>query len=122
MTTIDLFKNTKEFITIPAGQVIFQKGETANYMYAIIEGDVEISIDGKLVDITGVGGIVGEMALIDASPRSATATAKTECKLVPVDQKRFTYLVQQTPYFSINVMKIMIERIRKLDALVFANS
>lgn len=120
MTTIDLFKNATDFVTIPAGQVIFQKGETANYMYAIIEGEVEISIDGNHVDTTGAGGIVGEMALIDATPRSATAIAKTECKLVPVDQKRFTYLVQQTPYFSINVMKIMIERIRKLDNLVFA--
>jgi CRP/FNR family cyclic AMP-dependent transcriptional regulator len=42
------------------------------------------------------GGIVGEMALISASARSATAIAKTECKLVTVDEKRFTFLVQQT--------------------------
>ena len=118
MTTIDLFNSSKDFVTIPAGQAIFQKGETANYMYAIIEGEVEISIDGKLLETTGSGGIVGEMALISLSPRSATAIAKTECKLVPVDQKRFTFLVQQTPNFAINVMKIMVERIRKLDALV----
>ncbi len=121
MTTIDLFKNSKDFVIIPAGQTIFQKGDVADRMYAILEGEVEIFIDGKLLDTTGAGGIVGEMALIDASPRSATAIAKTECKLVPVDQKRFTFLVQQTPQFSINVMKIMIERIRKLDALVLQN-
>ena len=118
MTTIDLFKNAQDFVIIPAGQVIFQKGEVADYMYAILEGEVEVSMDGRLVDTTGVGGIIGEMALISAAPRSATAIAKTECKLVPVDQKRFTFLVQQTPYFSINVMKIMIERIKRLDALV----
>jgi CRP-like cAMP-binding protein len=118
LTTIDLFKNDKNFITIPAGEVIFQQGGVADRMYAIVEGEVEISIDGKLIDTTGVGGIVGEMALISASPRSATAIAKTECKLVPVDEKRFTFLVQQTPYFAISVMKIMVERIRKLDALV----
>ncbi len=118
MTTINLFDNAKDFITIPAGQVIFQKGETADQMYVIIDGEVEISMDGKLVDTTSTGGIVGEMALISSDPRSATAIAKTECKLVPVDQKRFTFLVQQTPYFSINVMKIMVERIRRLDALV----
>jgi len=121
LTTIDLFKNSKDFVTIPAGQTIFQKGDVADYMYAILDGEVEIFIDGKLLDTTGVGGIVGEMALIDASPRRGTAIAKTECKLVPVDQKRFTFLVQQTPQFSINVMKIMIERIRRLDALVLQN-
>ncbi len=118
MTTINLFNNAKDFIIIPAGEVIFEKGGVADYMYAVIEGEVEILIDGKFLDVTGVGGIIGEMALIDSSPRSATAVAKTECKLVPVDQKRFEFLVQQTPNFSINVMKIMVERIRKLDALV----
>jgi len=113
-----LFNNAKDFIIIPADEVIFEKGGIADYMYVVIEGEVEILIDGKFLDITSDGGIIGEMALIDSSPRSATAIAKTECKLVPVDQKRFEFLVQQTPNFSINVMKIMVERIRKLDALV----
>ena len=80
LTTIDLFKNEKNFITIPAGAVIFEKGGVADHMYAVLEGEVEILIDGKLMDITGAGGIIGEMALISSSPRSATAIAKTECK------------------------------------------
>ncbi len=120
LTTIDLFKNEKDFTTFPAGEVIFQQGEVPDRMYVILEGEVEIFIDGKLLETTGAGGIVGEMALISASPRSATAIAKTECKLVSVDEKRFTFLVQQTPYFAISVMKIMVERIRKLDALVLS--
>jgi len=120
LTTIDLFKNDQDFIIIPAGEEIFQQGGVADHMYVIIEGEVEVSIDGKLIDRTRAGGIVGEMALISSSPRSATAIAKTECKLVPVDEKRFTFLVQQTPNFAVSVMKIMIERIRKLDALVLA--
>ncbi|ELS30893.1 MULTISPECIES: cyclic nucleotide-binding domain-containing protein [Pseudanabaena] len=120
MTTIDLFKNSTDYTTFSAGDVVFHKGGVADRMYVIVEGEVEISIDGKILDTTGAGGIVGEMALIDASPRSATAIAKTECKLVPVDQKRFSFLVQQTPNFAINVMKIMVERIRRLDALVLS--
>lgn len=120
MTTINLFNNAKDFIIIPTGAVIFEKGGVADCMYAVLEGEVEISIDGKFLDVTGAGGIVGEMALIDSKPRSATAIAKTECKLVPIDQHRFTFLVQQTPFFAINVMKIMVERIRKLDALVLS--
>ncbi|TYQ23258.1 cyclic nucleotide-binding domain-containing protein [Pseudanabaena sp. UWO311] len=121
MTTIDLFANAKDFEIIPEGQVIFAQGGIADHMYVVIEGEVEIFIDGKLLDTTSAGGIVGEMALIYSTPRSATAIAKTECKLVPVDQKRFNFLVQQTPNFAINVMKIMVERIRKLDALVLSH-
>lgn len=117
-TTINLFNNDKDFVIFPAGQVIFEKGGIADRMYVVIDGEVEISIDGKFLDTTGAGGIVGEMALIDDSPRSATAIAKTQCKLVGVDKNRFNFLVQQTPNFALNVMKIMVERIRKLDALV----
>jgi|JFJP01.1.fsa_nt_gi CRP-like cAMP-binding protein len=120
LTTINLFNNAEDFIIIPAGQVIFEKGGVADVMYAIVEGEVEISIDGKFLDVTGAGGIVGEMSLIDSRSRSATAIAKTECKLVPINQHRFTFLVQQTPFFAIQVMKIMVERIRKLDALVLS--
>ena len=120
MTTIELFNNATDFVIFSAGQVIFQKGEVADHMYVIVEGEVEILIDGKFLDTTAAGGIIGEMALIDSSPRRATAIAKTECKLVPVDGKRFAFLVQQTPNFALNVMKIMVERIRKLDALALS--
>jgi CRP-like cAMP-binding protein len=85
-------------------------------MYAIIEGVVEITVEGQPLDLVGPGGIVGEMALVDNSPRSGTARAKTQAKLVPIDQKRFTFLVQQTPYFSIQVMRIMADRLRRLMA------
>ncbi|MFM6347094.1 MAG: cyclic nucleotide-binding domain-containing protein, partial [Dolichospermum sp.] len=71
MTTINLFNNAKDFIIVPEGEVIFEKGGAADYMYAVIEGEVEILIDGKLLDVTGSGGLIGEMALIDSSPRSA---------------------------------------------------
>jgi CRP-like cAMP-binding protein len=85
-------------------------------MYAIIEGEVEITVKGQPIDLVGPGGIIGEMALIDNSPRSGTASTRTQAKLVPIDQKRFTFLVQQTPYFSIQVMRIMADRLRRLMA------
>lgn len=121
MTTIDLFKNAQEFTTVPAGQVIFEKGGVADQMYAIVEGEVDILIDGKFLDSTGAGGIIGEMAMIESTPRKATAIAKTDCKLVAIDEHRFMFLIQQTPNFALNVMKIMVERIRKLNALVLAD-
>ncbi len=117
MTTIDFFRNTDEYVLYEPGQVIFEEGQPGDVMYAIIDGEVEITTNGKAVDHVGPGGIIGEMALIDDSPRSATARARTQSKLVPINQKRFTFLVQQTPFFSIQVMQIMAERLRRMMSL-----
>jgi CRP-like cAMP-binding protein len=116
MTTIDLFQHAQDSVIFVAGQVIFREGEPGDVMYAVLEGEVEIVVQGQVIDTTGPGGIVGEMALIDAGPRSATVRAKTVCKLVPVSQRRFTFLVQQTPFFALQVMQVMSERLRRLLA------
>ncbi|MCI0525856.1 MAG: cyclic nucleotide-binding domain-containing protein [Nitrospira sp.] len=79
---------------------------------------VDILIQDKVLETVKPGGILGEMALIDAKPRSATAVAKTDCKLVPIDEKRFVFLVQETPYFAIQVMQVMVERLRRINQLV----
>jgi CRP-like cAMP-binding protein len=60
--------------------------------------------------------IFGEMALVDKSVRSGTARAKTNCKVVPIDEKQFEFLVQQTPLFAIKVMRVMAERLRRVTA------
>jgi CRP-like cAMP-binding protein len=58
------------------------------------------------------------MALLDKTPRSATAVAKTDCKLVAVDERRFKFLVQQTPHFSLQLMRIIADRLRRMDRLL----
>jgi CRP-like cAMP-binding protein len=60
------------------------------------------------------------MALIDNSPRSATAIAKTDCKVVPLDQRRFQFLVQETPFFALQVMTIMATRLRHANSRMAA--
>lgn len=66
-----------------------------------------------MLEVLGPGQIVGEMALVDHSPRSATAVARTSCKVVVVPEKRFLFLVQQTPFFALQVMRVMAERLRR---------
>jgi CRP-like cAMP-binding protein len=61
------------------------------------------------------GDILGEMGVIDHSPRSTTVVAETQCTFAKIDEKRFYYLVQQTPYFGIEVMKVMAKRLRQCD-------
>ena len=116
---VRVFDSATDFESFSAGQAIFSQGDVGNKMYAVKEGEVDIVFEGKVVETVGEGGIFGEMAIIDEAPRSAGAVARTDCKVVPVDQKRFLYMVQNTPFFAISVMRVMSQRVRKLDQLSF---
>ena len=100
------------------GQRIFTQGETGRTMYVVHEGEVELLVNGQLVETVFAGGVLGEMGLIDTSPRSATAVARTDCKLIPVNKQRFTLLVQHTPDFALQLMRIMAGRLRVMDRML----
>jgi CRP-like cAMP-binding protein len=102
-----------------AGQTIFTQGEHGHVMYVILEGEVDIIYLDTVLETVGPGGIIGEMALIDHSPRTASAIARTDCRLLPVNEKRFYYKVQAAPDFALNVMKTMAERLRRMDRLSY---
>ena len=87
-------------------------------MFAVIDGSVEIIIKGKVVEKIEAGGVFGEMALIESRPRVATALVKTDAKLVPVDHRRFEFLVQQNPFFALQLMTIMAGRLRRMDETI----
>ena len=114
--TLELFRNETEFTTAPAGATLFAEGERGDAMYVIVEGEIDLTIKGRKVETLGAGEIFGEMALLDSSPRVATAKAKTACRLVPISQKRFLFMVQQTPHFSLHIMRVIADRLRKMDA------
>ena len=116
MTTINLFREASDAVEFAAGQTIFEESQPGDCMYAVVEGEVAITQLGKLIRTVGPGNIFGEMALIEHGPRSATATARTACKLVSINERRFNFLVQQTPFFALQVMRIMSERLRARDA------
>ena len=107
-----LFRNSEFFIPYKAGDTVFKEGEPGDQMYVVLEGAVDIIVHDKVVETVGVDNFLGEMALIDERPRSATAVAKTDCKLAPINQNRFKFLVQQTPHFALHLMQGMAERLR----------
>jgi CRP-like cAMP-binding protein len=101
-----------------AGDVIFRQGDKAEELFVIQSGTVEIRLGNRLLDTLPERSIFGEMALIDGAPRSATAIAATDVKLVPVGEKQFLFLVSRTPYFALNVMPALARRLRATnDAL-----
>ncbi len=115
MTDIHIFKSSPDAVEVAAGERLFSEGEDGDVMFAVVEGEVELIHQGRVVEEVTAGGILGEMALIDTGPRSATATARTAARVVSIDQKRFTFLVHEHPTFALQVMRVMARRLRRAN-------
>ena len=85
-------------------------------MYLLLEGEIEVFLGDFVLEIAEPDMLIGEMALIDDGPRTANAVAKTACRLAPIDQRRFHFLVQQHPHFATHVMKELAGRLRHMNA------
>jgi CRP/FNR family cyclic AMP-dependent transcriptional regulator len=99
-----------------AGEVIFNQGDAAAEFFVIQSGKVEIRLGNRLLSTLGEHDIFGEMALIDPAPRSASAVAATDVKVVPVGEKQFLFLVSRTPHFALNVMRTLARRLRSTNS------
>lgn len=118
MNVLNLFRDEKEDISLAAGDMIFEAGSEGDLMYVIRDGKVDVFIEDKAVMTLSSGDLLGEMALVDDQPRSATAIAKTDCRIVPVDEKRFNFLVQQAPTFALLVMRTLVSRLRRMNQAI----
>ena len=98
------------------GKIIMVAGQAGNLMYVVIEGSVGISIRGAVVERVTQGGIFGEMALIDQSPRAANAIAETDCALLAINRQVFLNLVKSEPTFGVSLLGAMAERLRNTAA------
>jgi CRP-like cAMP-binding protein len=102
----------------PAGHRFFATGDHGEVMYVVTSGEVEILLRGRLLETVGVGSVFGEMAIIDDRERSAEAIAKTNVKVVVIDQERFLFLTRNDPHFALKVMRIITTRLRRLDDML----
>ena len=107
-----VFYNAKSFRDVPAGTGIIEEGASGAEMFGVVAGEVEVRLPNGVVHRFGPDETFGEMAIIDASPRSATAVAVTDTKLAVIDRHRFLSLVQETPVFALQVMSSIAERLR----------
>ena len=100
---------------VKAGEVLFQKGEPGEAMFLVLEGRIDIKLGDKVVDTVGLYGLIGEMALLDAAPRSATAVASSGGEVAVINRQTFLDLVRENPSFSLYVMRRMAARLRHMN-------
>lgn len=105
--------------TFAAGEKIFEVGQKKDYMYGVLEGEVELWVNGQVVETIIAGDVFGEGAMVHPSAaRASTAIAKTDCKLAFLDEERFLFAVQETPIFAVQVMRSFSDRLRRLKGSI----
>ena len=114
---VELLMTSPNQQTYSAGDKIFEIGSVGEVMYGVIEGTVELWVDGQVVETIAAGDIFGEGALVQNTHlRASTAVAKTDCRLTLIDAAHFKFLVQETPLFALEVIRSLSTRLRVLKA------
>lgn len=112
--TVEIFQKQPDLRTLKAGDAVYHEGDTADYMYGIIEGEVEMVKHGKVYETLKPGAVFGVGGILGVGPRQSNAIAKTHCKLAYLEEKHFLFVVQETPMFAIEVMRNYSNRLRHL--------
>jgi CRP/FNR family transcriptional regulator len=107
--------------------VLFQAGDVAEGCYRLEEGLLKVSIaspqgDERILTILGPGSIVGELAMIDGLPRSATVVAIRDCKLSFVSREAFVSCLREYPEIYNDLVSILVSRLREADETMAAAS
>jgi CRP-like cAMP-binding protein len=118
MNPADLFSNETNPVRLAPGDFLFKAGDAADGMFVLLEGALDVMVDGKVVEHSTRGAILGEMAIIDQSPRGANVVAREPSSLARLDAARFQRLIQMNPFFATHVMKVLVDRIRRMNQLL----
>jgi CRP/FNR family transcriptional regulator, cyclic AMP receptor protein len=94
---------------------MFSKGAK---MYLLLDGEVSVTVRKKVIATLGKDAIFGEMATVGQLPRSATAVAKSDCRVISLDERQFRKAIGKAPEFALMLMNIIIERLRLSVALL----
>jgi len=107
-------RNTQE---LEPGAVLFKEGDPVGPMYVLLEGTARVLVGGHVVEMAAPGTLLGEMAMVDDQPRSATVVAIAPCRVLPIGRPQFDLLVREKPEFARHVMKVLVHRLRRMNEL-----
>ncbi len=106
-------------LAVPAGEEIFREGQAGEEMYIIEDGEIEIvKLHGPVereLSTLGPGDFFGEMSLLEGRPRLATARAKSDAKILPIDASTFDQLLRDNPEITIRMLRRLSQRLRRYE-------
>ena len=106
-------------VKLDAGRVLVEQGRVGHECYVIVSGKAAVSRDGVAIAVLGPGSPVGELAVIDGGPRSATVTASTDLDLLVLGQREFAGLLAEVPTLNHKILVALAGRVRELDERVY---
>jgi CRP-like cAMP-binding protein len=115
MAHLDLFKGFDNPVNFKQGETLLVDDAQGGDMYALCEGTVEIRAGEKLIATLGPGDFFGEMALINEHHRSGSVVASSDGSMVPITRDRFMFLVENHPFFALEVMRTLVDRLRAMN-------
>lgn len=118
MTILDLFTGWRNTADFESGHVIFSESDSAEDLYVVLAGEVELTLHGKSLGREQAGGIIGEMAFIDDARLNATATAVGAVKLARMSREEFSDLIRTNAEFSLHALAEMAQRLRSVDRYI----
>lgn len=110
----ELLASVADECLLPAGHVLMWEGDRGAEAFVILEGSAEVAVAGEVVAVVGRGQTVGEMALIDNRPRSATVVARSPMRVLVVGRRHLAALVGQ-PGVARGLLEIVTARLREAD-------
>ena len=102
-----------EEITVPAGETILHKDDVGRCMYIIVAGRVRVHNGDQLLAYQGARDIFGELAVLDAEPRSASVTAEVDTHLFRLDQEAFYELMADRFEVARGIIRMLCRRVRE---------
>ncbi|HLI02596.1 MAG TPA: cyclic nucleotide-binding domain-containing protein [Acidimicrobiales bacterium] len=98
-----------------AGSVLTHEGQAGGVAFVIVEGDAEVRQGRRVLGSVGPGEVIGELALIDGRPRSASVHATTDLRVLEISSDDFSTLLDDMPHFTRNLLVSLSLRIRQMD-------
>ena len=111
MELVTFFSDWEDLVEFPKGVEIFKRGDPADYLYVILDGEVELKVGDEPLGAEISGGIFGEMSLVEAT-RAASAATLRPTRLARISSEQFRELVRENPDFAIHLIAVIANRLQ----------
>ena len=102
-------------VDVPAGKTLMKEGAPGMEMFIVLQGSVEVTRNGQTISVIGPGEVVGELALLDHGPRTASVVTREPATLLVLDSRAFASLMVDAPAVAFKVAKTLAARLRTVQ-------